>query len=148
MARFSTYALCFGLLIGSPVLAPHVAAKDASPPARLPRPAEAAVSAWFEANRHRPSALRAFVQRMPKGADLHSHLSGAVYAERYLQWAAADGYCVNPAGPALVKPSACGQNPKFFPAAELVQRPDTHAAFVNLWSTRNLAFAEIGRAHV
>ena len=28
---------------------------------------------------------------MPKGGDLHSHLSGAVYAESYIQWAAAKG---------------------------------------------------------
>jgi len=28
-----------------------------------------------------PLALRDFVQRMPKGADLHSHLSRAIYVE-------------------------------------------------------------------
>jgi len=32
---------------------------------------------------------------MPKGGDLHSHLSGAVYAESYIAWAAEDGVCVN-----------------------------------------------------
>jgi len=30
--------------------------------------------------RSEPLALRDFLKRMPKGADLHSHLSGAVYA--------------------------------------------------------------------
>jgi adenosine deaminase len=34
---------------------------------------------------------------MPKGADLHMHLSGAVYAETFLQDAATDLLCVNPA---------------------------------------------------
>src|SRR5207237_1644218 len=33
------------------------------------------------------TALRAFLQRMPKGADLHVHLSGAVYAENLIAWA-------------------------------------------------------------
>src|SRR5436309_3228672 len=32
------------------------------------------------------TALRAFLQRMPKGADLHVHLSGAVYAENLIAW--------------------------------------------------------------
>ena len=34
---------------------------------------------------------------MPKGADLHMHLSGAIYAETFLKDAAADLLCVNPA---------------------------------------------------
>jgi len=32
---------------------------------------------------------------MPKGGDLHNHLSGAIYAERYIEWAAEKGLCVN-----------------------------------------------------
>jgi adenosine deaminase len=40
--------------------------------------------------------LRAFLDRFPKGADLHVHLSGAVYAETFLKDAAEDGLCVNP----------------------------------------------------
>lgn len=39
--------------------------------------------------------LRQFLQAMPKGGDLHNHLSGAVYAESYLRYAAADGLCVD-----------------------------------------------------
>jgi len=41
--------------------------------------------------------LRAFLARMPKGADLHMHLSGAIYAETFLRDAATDLLCVNPA---------------------------------------------------
>jgi adenosine deaminase len=36
----------------------------------------------LERARPEPLALRDFLKRMPKGADLHSHLSGAVYAEK------------------------------------------------------------------
>jgi adenosine deaminase len=43
-----------------------------------------------------PLELRAFLARMPKGADLHMHLTGAIYAETFLQDAAADNLCVNP----------------------------------------------------
>ena len=43
-----------------------------------------------------PPALRAFLLRMPKGGDLHMHLSGAVYAETFLQDAAEDNLCADP----------------------------------------------------
>ena len=45
-------------------------------------------SARFEAARTNHTELRAFLRRMPKGGDLHTHLSGAVYAERFIAWAA------------------------------------------------------------
>jgi hypothetical protein len=47
--------------------------------------------AALAAARENPTALRNFLYRMPKGGDLHVHLSGGVYAERYIGWAAADG---------------------------------------------------------
>jgi adenosine deaminase len=40
-------------------------------------------------------ALDAFLVKMPKGADLHMHLSGAVYAETFLKDAVEDGLCVD-----------------------------------------------------
>ncbi len=131
----------WALLLGSGLIAPGVAAQ-VTPLAQAPSPqAEAAVADWFEANRDRPTLLRAFVQRMPKGGDIHTHLSGAVYAEHYLEWAAADGYCIDPAVPALVDPSACGDDSSYFPASELYGRPATYDELLNLWSTRNLPFA-------
>jgi adenosine deaminase len=39
--------------------------------------------------------LRAFLANMPKGADLHSHLSGAVYAESRIRAAIEDNLCVD-----------------------------------------------------
>jgi adenosine deaminase len=42
-----------------------------------------------------PAALRSLLWSMPKGADLHMHLSGAVYAEEMLGYGAADGDCVS-----------------------------------------------------
>ena len=63
----------------------------AAPPAA---PDEAATAAYFASIRHQPSLLLAFLGEMPKGGDLHNHLSGAIYAESYLRWAADDGLCV------------------------------------------------------
>lgn len=41
------------------------------------------------------SKLRDFLWDMPKGTDLHTHLSGAVYAESMIRWGAEDGKCVD-----------------------------------------------------
>lgn len=50
----------------------------------------------LQAVKRDPAKLRAFLLRMPKGADLHMHLSGSVYAESMVRWGAADGKCVDP----------------------------------------------------
>ncbi|MGB7264403.1 MAG: adenosine deaminase, partial [Terracidiphilus sp.] len=47
----------------------------------VPTKAEARTGLIYEANLHQgPETLRAFLNDFPKGADLHVHLSGAVYA--------------------------------------------------------------------
>ncbi len=55
---------------------------------------EAATARRFAAIRTQPLALEAFLREMPKGGDLHNHLSGSIYAESYLRWAADDKLCV------------------------------------------------------
>lgn len=61
-----------------------------------------------------PLALRAFLAQFPKGADLHVHLAGAVYAETFIRDAAEDGLCVNTAAMQFVKPPCKG---KLLPAS-------------------------------
>jgi hypothetical protein len=39
--------------------------------------------------------LREVLYAMPKGGDLHNHLSGAVYAETFLDYASRDGDCID-----------------------------------------------------
>ena len=56
-----------------------------------------------------PPALRAFLAEFPKGADLHVHLSGAVYAETFIREAGEDGLCVDPAALSFAKPPCAGQ---------------------------------------
>ena len=41
------------------------------------------------------SELTLFFTRMPKGADLHHHYSGSIYAEQYLDWIDKQGWCVD-----------------------------------------------------
>ena len=47
--------------------------------------------------RKSPPELFAFLYKMPKGADLHNHLSGAIYAESFLEAAADRHLCVDKA---------------------------------------------------
>ncbi|HEY9658700.1 MAG TPA: hypothetical protein V6C65_09630 [Allocoleopsis sp.] len=133
--------LFLGLLAGSSITAAKVVAQEPPTTPRSIPHTEAQVANWFETHRDRPPLLRAFVQRMPKGGDIHSHLSGAVYAEHYLEWAAADGYCIDSRANALIAPNACGQDSAYFPASDLLSRTSLYDALVNQWSTRNLPFA-------
>jgi adenosine deaminase len=65
--------------------------------------AETRTAKAFEAARQQgPLALHAFLAEMPKGGDLHNHLSGAVYAESWIADAAADGLCVDIATSSLI----------------------------------------------
>src|ERR1700704_732297 len=59
---------------------------------------------YFESIRNQPLLLHAFLQQMPKGGDLHNHLSGAVYAETFIKLAAQDGLCVDRIALSLTKP--------------------------------------------
>ncbi len=90
--------------------------------------------------------LRAFLHRMPKGGDLHTHLSGAVYAERYVAWAVRDGLCLRradwtilprPQGATPAQP--CGADPAVVPIAEAVaggRGQTTYDLLINALSTR------------
>src|SRR5580692_3580913 len=63
-----------------------------------------------------PLPLRAFLDQFPKGADLHVHLSGAVYAETFIRDAAEDGLCVDPKELSLAPPPCAAP---LVPAADL-----------------------------
>jgi hypothetical protein len=60
----------------------------------------------FQCARQDPNALRAFLLAMPKGGDLHHHLTGAVYPEVLLQLASYGGLMID------MSPDASG-TPKF-----------------------------------
>jgi len=59
------------------------------------RTAMSPVERAFAAARANPPALRAFLVGMPKGSDLHTHLTGAVYAESFIDAAVHDLLCVD-----------------------------------------------------
>jgi len=103
----------------------------------VPLTNEERTAAWLDAYRDRPPMVRMFLQRMPKGADLHSHLSGAVYAESYIAWAAAEGLCVETASSTIT--SCCRPTCDNRPVADALSDQNFYSALVDGLSTRNLA---------
>lgn len=65
--------------------------------------------------------LREFLREMPKGGDLHNHLSGAIYAENYIAWGQEAGLCVNTKTFVLFAP---GSTPKGCQAPESMKISD------------------------
>ena len=59
----------------------------------------------INAARTNPLALHALLAEMPKGADLHMHLSGAIYAETFIRDGVEDHLCVDPATLSFAKPT-------------------------------------------
>ena len=91
MLRRSFPVVVAGILISAVCLAPATFA--AKKPAE---PSEAQTQRYFESIRKDPNRLVAFLLEMPKGGDLHNHLSGAIYAETLIQWAKDERACVDP----------------------------------------------------
>jgi adenosine deaminase len=72
---------------------------------------EALVSGHMETLRPDATSLKSFLRDMPKGADLHSHTSGAIATEKLIQWGAEDGACVNTSTYVASNPCAAGTTP-------------------------------------
>jgi adenosine deaminase len=70
-----------------------------------PQDLSARTANYFERIKANRTLARAFLQAMPKGGDLHIHLSGAVYAEAYVRWAAEPslGLCYDPVARTIAK---------------------------------------------
>ncbi|HEX6371315.1 MAG TPA: hypothetical protein VF006_20520 [Longimicrobium sp.] len=98
--------------------------------------AEEQAARYFDAVRGDPVALEIFVREMPKGGDLHSHLSGAVYAESYLRWAAEDGLCVNTNQLAILLES-CTPSDTLRPASQIADTSALYGRLVDAMSMRN-----------
>jgi adenosine deaminase len=97
---------------------------------------EAATAKYFASIRNDPSLLLAFLTEMPKGGDLHNHLSGAIYAESYLQWAAADGLCVATAAMSIT-PAPCDAAAGRPPASDVVRNGTLYSQAIDAMSMRH-----------
>ena len=103
---------------------------------------ERATARYFESIRKSPPQMLAFLRRMPKGADLHSHVSGAIYAESYVQWAADKGLCVDQATAVLSQPP-CVQTSGQVPVSTALSNQTLYRKLIDSWSMRNSQYSGI-----
>ncbi len=103
---------------------------------------EEATSRYFDSIRADTPRLIAFLREMPKGGDLHNHLSGAIYAENYLHWAAEDGACVSRVALRII-PGPCADGPDTVTAARALADAALYSSLVDALSMRNWNSARI-----
>jgi adenosine deaminase len=102
MPRTVSILACLSLAAAGVLHAQPPSSHNASGEIRAARAYNSAVKAG-------PLGLQAFLADFPKGADLHVHLSGAVYAETFVRDAAEDGICVDPAALKFAPPPCTGK---------------------------------------
>ena len=91
-------------------------------------------AARFAQYRSSPPLLRAFLYLMPKGGDLHNHLTGAAYAEATIRAAAAAGMCFNPDTSKAIHPPC---TPPTRPIADALHDALLNRTLVDAWSMRD-----------
>ncbi|MEZ5874650.1 MAG: adenosine deaminase [Hyphomicrobiales bacterium] len=117
-------------------------------------PAERAAQALDDV-RDDPLRLHDFLFRMPKGADLHSHLHSAVFAETLIADGAEDGLCVDPIAKAFTKsqPVMAGAEPHpvceqgDVPATDAYKDPTLYNGLIDAFSMRGFVPSEGETGH-
>jgi adenosine deaminase len=107
-------------------------------------PEQRAIAAFRKASSN-PLELRAFLEGMPKGGELHFHLTGAVYAETVLRNATEDNLCVDPVAHRLAPNKGMEGSPQphalcdkgMIAASDLPMNQQAYDAMVDAWSMRS-----------
>jgi len=89
-------------------------------------------------------AVYAMLREMPKGGDLHSHITGAVYAESLIQFAADSGLCIDLQSLALAQ-APCLSNQAEASAA--LGDPELYRKVIDAWSMRDFPSGAKGHDH-
>lgn len=114
---------------------------------KTPAGPEQKTARYFESVRNQPSLLMDFLKQMPKGADLHNHLSGAVYAESFVKWAVQDGLCID-RPTSSISPPPCDATKDRPPAGAAYQDQGLYNQLLDAFSMRGwLPARESGHDH-
>jgi hypothetical protein len=100
---------------------------------------EEKTSKYMESVRHQPGLLTAFLRQMPKGGDLHVHLSGAIYAESFIDWASENALCVDRSTSKLIH-AACDSCESYNNKPSVRCAYQDHILYdqlIDAWSMRN-----------
>ncbi len=103
------------------------------------RTAEQKTARYLDSIRRQSPLLVAFLHDMPKGGDLHNHLSGAVYAEDLIDFAASDNFCVDRTTSQVLSPP-CDSCEKYKPNPAIRCAYGDHILYnqiIDAWSMRN-----------
>ncbi len=98
--------------------------------------AEERTESAFNVARGNPLALRAFLVEMPKGAELHYHLEGGVYAESWIRAGAEDHLCVVIATSTFVKKQGANCAAGRVPAENALHDQQLYDKLVDAFSMR------------
>ncbi len=101
---------------------------------------EASTAARLESLRQDPLLLRRFLEQMPKGGDLHNHLSGTAYGETYIRLGAADGLCIDTQKTSYVTCDA--ESPTQVPAAQALRDSALYTTILDAMSMRQFRAAD------
>jgi adenosine deaminase len=100
------------------------------------RRAEERAASAFNLARGNPLALRAFLVDMPKGAELHYHLGGGIYAETFIRDGVEDHLCVNLATSSFGKKQRANCGVGSVPAEAALQDQQLYDKLVDAFSMR------------
>ncbi len=122
------------------VISAVVTIASTSSSAQSRRTPEDRTSEYLDSVRTQPSLALAFLREMPKGGDLHNHLSGGIYAERWIDFAAEDGFCVDRTTSILLTPPCEATCERYTnkPAVRCAYTDHVlYNSIVDAWSMRN-----------
>lgn len=88
---------------------------------------------YFDSIKNNSSELLAFLENIPKGGDLHNHLSGAIYPEELIRIAQNDDLCFDQKTFSVSQQQNC----KTFMIHDLTNHDDIYNDTINNWSLRN-----------
>ena len=126
-SRSRAVFLCLALLAVGPWV--QGASPTLEPQARTAR--------YLETVRDKPVALAIFLRELPKGADLHNHLAGAVYAESMIKWGADEGLCVRLANLTLTWPPCDSEHGRPLLSQAVGESPAVSHDLIDAFSMRN-----------
>ena len=133
--------LLFALATGSQICAQALKTKSAAP---VTQGGDRQGELQLAAARTNPLQLRQFLKKMPKGADLHYHLSGGVYAESFIRAAVEDGLCVDTKKLAFTKCPVSESEKSIVPASDAYKNQSLYDQLINAFSMRSFVpFASV-----
>ncbi|MFD9823560.1 LysM peptidoglycan-binding domain-containing protein [Streptomyces violascens] len=102
------------------------------------------VSAYLSSIQDKPAQLREFFHELPKGGDLHNHLSGAASTELLIKLAGQDGMCIDMSSlTAYVPPCKPGSRP----AADAHTDAAFQQALLRAWSMQDFPPGQSAHDH-